>query len=246
MRKKLKIALAEDNRFHALLFERAVTEQLPGSQVSVFGLGQTLLPALKNDHFDLVAIDTRLPDIDGLELLSLIRADDTDIPVIVITGEGSERTTIEAMKTGATDYIAKTGDFEASIPRIIKQAYRRQQLLLKARRLETKAREAEKLETVTTMASTLNHEINNPLMAILGNVELLLQNPAALTDELRGKLEMIEISARRIQQITYQMANLMTTNIKQTPVGPMLRLEGEDINCSSKTSFELLPVDKTD
>lgn len=246
MRKKLKIALAEDNRFHALLFERAVTEQLPGSQVSVFRLGQALLASLKNDYFDIVAIDTRLSDMDGLELLSLIRADDTDIPVIIITDEGSERTTIEAMKTGATDYITKTGDFEASIPRIIKQAYRRQQLLLKARRLETKVREAEKLETVTTMASTLNHEINNPLMAILGNVELLLQNPVALSDELREKLEMIEISARRIQQITYQMANLMTASVKQTPVGPMLRLEREDISRPPKIALDLLPVDKSD
>jgi DNA-binding response OmpR family regulator len=225
MKRKMKIALVEDNRFHAILFEQAVKEQYPGFSVTVYTTGKAFLETLPSGHDDMIAIDFNLPDMDGLQLLSQIRAEKPDIPIILITGVGSEQTAVEAMKSGATDYIAKSGDYGSTIPRVIKQAYQKQQLILRNRRLGAKAREAEKLEVITTMTCTLNHEVNNPLMAILGNVELLLDDPAFAGNGAEEKLRMIEASARRIQEITHQMANLVTPTVRQTPAGPMLKLE---------------------
>jgi FixJ family two-component response regulator len=226
MKRDMHIALVEDNRFHAILFSQAVSEHFPDSTVSVYATGKEFLDTLKYASFDLVAVDYNLPDTDGMQILSAVRAERTDVPVIMITGVGSEQTAVEAMKSGASDYIAKNGDYGSTIPRVIRQACKKQQLIAKNRRLEDKAREAEKLETITTMASTLNHEINNPLMAILGNVELLLEDNAQGDQGTVAKLNMIEKSARRIRDITHQMANLMTTSVRQTPAGPMLKLKG--------------------
>jgi FixJ family two-component response regulator len=226
MKSRLKIALIEDNRFHALLFEQAVREKYPESDIAVYTTGKAFLAVLPGSRDDLIALDFHLPDIDGLQLLSLVRNEKPDIPIVMITGAGSEQIAVEAMKSGATDYITKNGDFSSTIPRVIRQAYQKQQLILKNRRLETKANEAEKLEMITTMASTLNHEINNPLMAILGNVELLLDAPNTTDESAAQKLRMIASSARRIQQITQQMANLISTSVTETPAGPMLKLKG--------------------
>ena len=246
MKKNLKIALVEDNRFHAILFEQTVIEKYPNSTISNFSSGAELLKTLPSSLYDIICIDFHLPDMNGLELLDMIRGENTDVPVIFITGAGSEQIAVEAMKSGATDYITKSGDYSQAIPRVLKQAYHKQRLIIKNRKLEKRARSAEKLKTITTMTSTLNHEINNPLMAILGNIELLLENPAAADDSIQSKLEMISICARRIQSITRQMANLTTSETKETPVGPMLRLtrEAEDAEPEFATP-ELESANKT-
>jgi len=247
MKKDMRIALVEDNRFHAVLFEQAVHERYPDAVIAVFSSGKAILRSQGEATFDLIVLDFNLPDIDGLQLLSILRARDPDIPIIMITGVGSEQTAVEAMKSGATDYITKSGDYGSAIPRVLKQAYRKQQLIIKNRRLEAKARDMEKLETITITASTLNHEINNPLMAILGNVELLIAEGGISDPETRRKLEMIETSARRIRNITHHLTNLINPVVRQTPAGPMLRLKRgpEDVTDSIEAPVATSP-DKSD
>ncbi|MFH1700632.1 MAG: response regulator [Candidatus Zixiibacteriota bacterium] len=224
MKTQMKIALIEDNRYHAVLFEQTILEQYPDFEITTFMRGNDFLKVKDKTQFDLICLDYHLPDMNGLELLSMIRGDLTDIPIIVITGVGSEQTAVEAMKSGATDYITKNSNYISTIPRVIKQACQKQKLILKNRRLEEKARIAEKFETISTTTSTLNHEINNPLMSILGTVELLLDTPGITDQEIKNKLEMIAGSAQRIKEITQKMASLNTAPIQQTPAGPMLKI----------------------
>jgi len=225
MKKRMKIALVEDNRFHAILFEQAVKEKIPKATIQVFETGQGFLSVLARNEYDLVCLDYHLPDTNGLELLELVRANHNDVPIVIITGAGSEQIAVEAMKSGATDYITKDGDYSLTVPRVIQQAYKRQQLIRKNRRLADKAKSSEKLETIATMTSTLNHEINNPLMAIMGIVELLLEDSDKHGSDLQNKLEIISHSAQRIESITRQLANITSTATTDTPVGPMLKLK---------------------
>jgi DNA-binding NtrC family response regulator len=59
------------------------------------------------DRADLVLTDLRLPQMDGLELLAAIRRQNSQTPVIVMTAFGTIETAVEAMKTGATDFLLK-------------------------------------------------------------------------------------------------------------------------------------------
>src|SRR5579883_146652 len=59
------------------------------------------------DRADLVLTDLRLPHMDGLELLALIRRQNAQVPVVVMTAYGSIETAVESMKAGATDFLLK-------------------------------------------------------------------------------------------------------------------------------------------
>jgi DNA-binding NtrC family response regulator len=59
------------------------------------------------DRADLVLTDLKLPNMDGLELLALIRRQNAQVPVIIMTAYGSVETAVESMKAGATDFLLK-------------------------------------------------------------------------------------------------------------------------------------------
>jgi signal transduction histidine kinase len=56
---------------------------------------------------DCLLLDYRLPDVDGLEFLARLRAKEDHLPVIILTGQGNEAVAVEAMKSGAQDYLLK-------------------------------------------------------------------------------------------------------------------------------------------
>ncbi len=72
--------------------------------------GLKVLSRLQTELFDGVLLDLMMPEIDGLELLQLIKEPFPDLPVIIITGFGSMETAVESMKAGATDFVTKPID----------------------------------------------------------------------------------------------------------------------------------------
>ena len=76
------------------------------------GTGADALRLAQAEAPDLVLLDIRLPDGDGLEILERLRAGDPDLPVIMITAHGGVESAVRAMKLGAHDYIIKPVNFE--------------------------------------------------------------------------------------------------------------------------------------
>ncbi|HVY31171.1 MAG TPA: sigma-54 dependent transcriptional regulator [Polyangiaceae bacterium] len=72
--------------------------------------GEQALGILKEHHIDLVITDLRMPRIDGMELLRRTQKMDADLPVVMITAHGTVDNAVEALKTGAFDYLTKPFD----------------------------------------------------------------------------------------------------------------------------------------
>lgn len=69
--------------------------------------GQVAIEAFKQQEFDVVFSDWNMPNMSGIELLEQIRAINTDVPVIMITTEGSRAKVVDAISRGINDYLVK-------------------------------------------------------------------------------------------------------------------------------------------
>jgi len=84
-----------------------MTLERTGYTVSEAGDGEAALALLSTNRIDAVLLDIRMPGLDGPETLSRIRAKDSKIPVIMVTGYGSSDSMQDVMDRGATHYISK-------------------------------------------------------------------------------------------------------------------------------------------
>lgn len=78
-----------------------------GYEVVPYGSGEAAIGTISSEEFDLVLTDIRMEPVDGLELLSALRKERPQTPVVLLTGYGSVKTAVDAMKGGAFDYITK-------------------------------------------------------------------------------------------------------------------------------------------
>lgn len=86
----------------------------PADQLSIVtaSTAKEALSRFREHSFDVVITDIRLPDLSGLKLLAELKALDQKVPVILVTGHGSANTAIEAMRSGAFEYLLKPLDID--------------------------------------------------------------------------------------------------------------------------------------
>ncbi len=99
--------------------------------------GEACLALLEARRFDLILLDVWLPKMDGLETLARIRALDSEVPVVVISGHGSIETAVKAVRVGAQDFIEKPLALE-KILLVVKNALRQRRLEAENRALKAK------------------------------------------------------------------------------------------------------------
>ncbi len=116
----IKVLIADDEvEFASTLVTRL---QLRKFNTTMVTSGEATLRAIKDDHPDVLLLDLKMPDLDGLEVLAKLKEEYADIQVIILTGHGSFDVGREGMELGAFDYIMKPVDLSRLI-KIIEAAY---------------------------------------------------------------------------------------------------------------------------
>ena len=100
-----KILLIEDDISFCKLLEKFLIKK--AYDVTVAFSAEEARLAMKKESFDLILTDLRLPDSDGIGLMSEIKTSNPEIPVILMTGYSDVNTAVKAIKNGAADYISK-------------------------------------------------------------------------------------------------------------------------------------------
>jgi PAS domain S-box-containing protein len=149
MTQETRILLIEDDPAHVLLCQHALTAEQYNFKVKVATLGQQALAWLaesasqKDQQYDVIVLDNKLPDYYGLDLLVRIKECTPNSLVIMVTGYRDDELALEALRRGAIDYLPKTQDYHKHLPRIIQLNIERSTLyasIQKLNELETRYR----------------------------------------------------------------------------------------------------------
>ena len=109
-----KLLIVDDERLH--LQALCDTLQQEGFATSGFTSGKDALQALRDQEFDLLLTDLRMPEMDGISLLRAALEIDKSLVGILMTGQGTIATAVDAMKMGAMDYVLKPLKLSVVLP----------------------------------------------------------------------------------------------------------------------------------
>jgi len=125
-------------------------------EVYSVGYGGEALSVIKKNIIDLILLDMRLPDGDGLELLKKVKEFDTEILVIIMTAYSDIQTAVSAMKSGAYHYINKPFDLE-ELRLLIEKGLETKGLINEVRRLHRQQNEGNQKSQIYGVTSQIQY-----------------------------------------------------------------------------------------
>lgn len=162
MKTSEKVLVVDDNAIQRAMVVKRLQKE--GYSVVETGSGAEALELVTDGEIDLMLLDLNMPEMDGHEVLKTLRENYSSLalPVIMVTAEEDTSTIVKSFDLGANDYILKQVSFRIALQRI------RTQMALK--QLARESANVHKKDAINAMIVTYNHEINNPLAAIYGNL----------------------------------------------------------------------------
>lgn len=100
-----------------------------GMNVSTSASGKEALKKVENESFDVIILDLLMPEMDGLEVLRVLKQKRPELQVILLTGHATVQKGIEAMKLGAMDLVEKPADLQ-ELTEKIKKAQAKKMLIV--------------------------------------------------------------------------------------------------------------------
>ncbi|TXK73543.1 sigma-54 dependent transcriptional regulator [Mesonia sp. HuA40] len=132
-----KILIIEDEAAIRRVLKKILTEESKTYEVSEAEDGLIGIELIKNNDYDLVLCDIKMPKMDGVEVLDAVMKIKPEIPVVMISGHGDLETAVETMRKGAFDYIAKPPDLNRLL-NTVRHALDRKSLVTENKRLKKK------------------------------------------------------------------------------------------------------------
>ncbi len=238
------ILLVEDDEDHAELVRISFRER-PKFCLQVASTLAHAKELVESSCPHLVITDLNLPDGQGTLLLEQERFHEK-CPVVVLTSHGNEAIAVDAMKSGALDYVVKTPETLATLPRVAERALREWGHILTRIKAEEALRDREtelahvnRLSTMGEMLAGIAHELNQPLYAIgnFANACRNFMNPGPNADfdkarELCGRMGKEAEKAGEILRRLRDFSRPAPRDLRNTCVNEVVR-----------ESIELLAVD---
>jgi signal transduction histidine kinase/DNA-binding response OmpR family regulator len=122
------LLVVDDNRGFVDLTSALIRRSYPNARLGTAHLGAEALELLRQQPWDVMLLDYRLPDIDGVEVLAEVRNRGIDVAVVMVTGEGDQELAADLFRMGAYDYLVKGRIGGMTLRRTIDQALTRRRL----------------------------------------------------------------------------------------------------------------------
>ncbi|TCI91810.1 sigma-54-dependent transcriptional regulator [Tenacibaculum sp. M341] len=132
-----KILIIEDEAAIRRVLKKIISEENDSYQVEEAEDGLAGIDLIKNNDYDLVLCDIKMPKMDGVEVLEKARKLKPEIPIVMISGHGDLDTAVNTMRLGAFDYISKPPDLNRLL-NTVRNALDRKELVVENKRLKKK------------------------------------------------------------------------------------------------------------
>jgi two-component system cell cycle response regulator len=196
--------------------------------------GEQALANLLEHAVALILLDVQMPDMDGFETASLIRSnqDTRHIPIIFVTAISKDQKHVfSGYASGAVDYLFKPLDPDILISKVsVFLELERQRAIIAKTNARLKAAnlkileqqqsviKQERLKALLQMAGATAHELNQPLMSLLGNIDLIRMAQNDPSKWMRW-LDSIETAGQRMADIIRRMQTIETDEVIPYPGG---------------------------
>ncbi len=114
--RRIRLLLVDDEEGYVNVLSKRMTKR--NIDVTKALSGSEGVQALRHKEFDVAILDLKMEDMDGIEVLKIFKVMDPKMPVIMLTGHGSEKAAREGLELGAFDYLTKPCDLEELIGKI--------------------------------------------------------------------------------------------------------------------------------
>ncbi|MBP0903939.1 sigma-54-dependent transcriptional regulator [Mariniflexile gromovii] len=132
-----KILIIEDEAAIRRVLVKILSEENESYQVEEAEDGLIGIEKIKNDDFDLILCDIKMPKMDGVEVLEATKKIKPEIPMVMISGHGDLDTAVNTMRMGAFDYISKPPDLNRLL-NTVRNALDRKELVVENKLLKKK------------------------------------------------------------------------------------------------------------
>lgn len=132
-----KILIIEDEATIRRVLSKILSEENDSYLVEEAEDGLKGLEKIKNDDYDLVLCDIKMPKMDGVEVLEAVKKIKPEIPMVMISGHGDLETAVNTMRLGAFDYISKPPDLNRLL-NTVRNALDKKQLIVENKNLKKK------------------------------------------------------------------------------------------------------------
>jgi len=182
----------------------------PGCEIETSTSSREALALLQTGVYDVAVLDVGMPGLTGYEILDRLDRNEVQTVFIIMTGDASLDSAIEAIRRGASDYVRKPFEPDELLIRV-GNACKQKQLKDERRQiegeklsLETQLRQSQKMEAIGTLAGGIAHDFNNILSIILGNTEMVR---AAIPEqhEARDNLDKVLTASNRAKEMINQL-----------------------------------------
>ena len=187
----MHILIVEDEPAHAEAIRRAFKAAEPGIEIVVTASLQEFRASIAERLPDIAVMDLNLPDGRAIEVLTH-PPEKGDFPALVMTSYGNEEVAVEAMKAGALDYLVKSAEAFAAMPRYVSRAMREWNLLQERKQAEDALRKSEaQFRQLSSQFNALLDAIPDSITLQSPDLKVLWANNSAAARQQRKPEELV-------------------------------------------------------